>query len=150
MLNPTPRRAASGILLFLPVLLFLVGCGPQNTLGRLPVKGTVTLDGAPLESGSIQFESQASDTPLNSGSVIEAGKYEIPAEAGLLPGKFKVLISSSGGTGETIADPQMAMDAASAAPEANRVPAKYNVKTELEADVKADTENVFDFDLKST
>lgn len=151
MQNLSKLRAAAGVLTTISLCLFVVGCGPENTLGRLPIKGTVTLDGAPLSNGSIHFESVGGERPINTGSVIEAGKYEVPAEAGLLPGKFKVSISSSGGPTETISDPEQAMDAASAAPAENKnlIPAKYNTDTELEAEVKADSENVFNFDLTS-
>jgi len=42
------------------------------------------------------------------------------------------------------------MEEASAPPPAERLPAKYNVNTELQVKVKQDDSNKFDFDLKSS
>lgn len=128
--------------------LLLTGCN-DNPMGLAPVTGTVTLDGAPLDQGSIHFESVDGGNAVNTGAVIENGKYAIPAKNGLKPGKFKVAISSAP-TEATITDPQEAMNAASAAkPPANRIPPQYNNQTTLEATVTESGPNSFDFDLKS-
>ncbi len=126
----------------------LTGCS-DNPAGLAAVTGTVTLDGTPLDQGSIHFESLAGGDAVNTGAVIENGQYQVPAKNGLKPGQFKVSISSAAAV-ETITDPEAAMNAASAnKPPANRIPPQYNSQTTLEATVSESGPNVFDFDLKS-
>jgi len=120
------------------LLSVMVGCGdsPEPTY---TVTGTVTLDGTPLPSGEILFQS---DEDLKAGrppavGKVENGKYEVKATVG----KHKVEISSRKETGPK--------DETGVAPATETIPAKYNEKTELTADVKANDSNKFDFPLKS-
>lgn len=77
------------------VALFL-GCGPGD--GRLPVSGTVTLNGQNLGEGTIEFFNDQTRT----GAQISEGKYSVERDQGLTPGKYKVSITS--GDGRTPAD----------------------------------------------
>jgi hypothetical protein len=74
------------------VLGAAVGCGPKTD--RLPISGKVTLNGVPLDSGSIRFNSQPGEKLQSAGAMIHNGVYEIPAEQGLLPGIYVVEMSS--------------------------------------------------------
>jgi hypothetical protein len=126
------------------------GCQSKNPLGRLPLSGEVTLDGAPLDQGQIVFSPLQTEGKLvNSSAIIVAGKYELPAESGLLPGPYRVVISSTPKPGAGPVDPIKAMEAPPPPP-VERIPAKYNVESELKIDVqKQETPNTFNFDLKS-
>ena len=59
-----------------------MGCGPRSD--RLEVAGTVTLDGAPLDGGSIRLTSVGGEKLMAAGAMIQKGEYLIPQEKGLL------------------------------------------------------------------
>ena len=84
------------------LLLTAAGC---NRSGELPVRGAVTLDGTPLESGSISFRPVDPSKSKGSGATIRDGRYEIPASHGLPPGKYLVTISAYKLTGRMLPDP---------------------------------------------
>ena len=115
-------------------LLPLIGCGSPDK-ARLPnrdtVSGTVTLDGQPVENGSITFFSEEDAARgIQASASIKDGKYEILVTQGLK----KVKISQ---TVETRPDVRE-----------NVIPAKYNSKTELDADVSEENRQ-FDYELFS-
>ncbi len=116
-----------------------LGCGGPSgpeLPDRYPVSGTVKLDGQPLEQGWISFESTddiaAGNSP--SASEIKNGQYELQATVG----KKKVVITS----------PQEFGEADDTGVKATRetIPPRYNTKSTLEVEVKADAENVSNFD----
>jgi len=122
-------------------LLFGLGCSPAATgPAEYPVTGTVTLDGAPIAEGRILFR-KIGDGDRGFGAEIKDGKYSLNSEAGKVkieitaarpvPGKFH----SPNGT------PEPVMEAI--------VPAKYNSKTTLEAEVKPSSDNTIPFELTS-
>src|ERR1041384_7389655 len=88
-----------------PCSLVVVGIaictGCDNFGGRVALSGNVLLKGQPLENGTITFYPVESNT--QSGAPIENGKFKIVREKGLVPGKYRVSISSP--DGETPADP---------------------------------------------
>jgi hypothetical protein len=123
-------------------LAAFVGCsdGPQ----RMPVKGTVSLDGQPLATGSLLM------TPLKKGPVagcdIKDGRFEMPGERGPGPGEYRVEITAYRPTGKKVFDTDLNVAAETLEP---IVPVRYNTASELKATVSAETENEFKFDLKS-
>lgn len=70
-------------LLLTLLVLVSAGCGKSNPLGRQAVTGTISLNGQPLEHGTIEFSPQGEGTA--SGAVIENGSFSIPADKGLPP-----------------------------------------------------------------
>ena len=128
------------------VLLLAVlmgGCG-QDTGGRLGVSGTVRFQGAPLQTGTIEFAS--ADAKQLSGSMIADGKYSVPADKGLTPGKYTVRISAAQDAGAAPTGPpgpESMTEQAKAL-----IPPQYNVDSTLTAEVTEGGSNVFDFDLK--
>jgi hypothetical protein len=125
----------------------VAGCGgAADTLPRQPVSGTVKFKGEPLKSGMIQFQPDSPSVTTAGGSGVIDGKYAVPRSEGLVPGKYKVMISSTSGSLEP-AKPSMPGDPPPPAREP--IPAKYNSSTELTAEVKQEGPNTFDFDLKA-
>ncbi len=120
------------------LLVALLGCGSGD--GRLAVDGLITLDGKPLSGGVISFRPVQADKATTAGSGIEEGRYQIPADGGLLPGEYKVVIQAFEETGRMVNDPQFGQ-----APET--VPVKFNESETLRATVTADGPNRFDFAL---
>lgn len=144
------RSAARRIALCLAwVAPLLGGCGEDDGLPRQEVSGRVTLDGVPLPTGTIQFQPNASieQVAVAEGTLIEDGQYRLEPEKGLIPGSYRVIILSHddnapseeelpGGGGGVRLPPEL-------------IPPQYNVNTTLVAEVAADKENVFNYDLES-
>jgi hypothetical protein len=84
--------------------LLLSGCGGN---GRQKVVGTVTVDAAPLENGTINFRPAPGSKANSSGAGIRDGRFEVPAEKGLMPGEYQVTIQGFHKTGRMVRDPQM-------------------------------------------
>lgn len=134
------------------------GCwGSGDSLPREAVWGIVTLDGKPVASGSIRFNPTAADTTgaaVEGGSAIRDGQFSIPVEVGLIPGNYRVAISAG-----KRPDAKSKGDAgAPGTPEApggglvlarEMIPEKYNARSTLKAEVKADHRNELTFELRS-
>jgi hypothetical protein len=132
--------------------LAAAACAGCNRSGRVPVSGTVTVDGRPLASGDIAF-TPASGQGSSAGAAIERGRYSISAEQGLLPGDYKVSIHAFRGTGKKTWDGM----GEPTAPESQKkyveqleqyIPSRYNDTTELTASVRSGKNNNVNFDLQ--
>ncbi|MBX6315425.1 MAG: carboxypeptidase regulatory-like domain-containing protein, partial [Isosphaeraceae bacterium] len=78
------------------VAVALGGCGDTGDgLSRQAISGTVTLDGQPLARGTIQFLPISPQQATPALVEIKDGTYTIPRDRGLVPGTYKVLISST-------------------------------------------------------
>ena len=138
------------------VSLSLFGCGSgsdQPELGE--VTGTITMDGKPLTATVVVF-SPDNGRPAR-GKTDAEGKYEltyIGQTLGAKIGHHRVEIApneegedqseiEAATAGESVSTPTPDIKPAKV-----KVPARYNINTVLEADVKTG-ENVFDFKLES-
>jgi hypothetical protein len=138
----------SGALVMLVRLLVLLlvaavspGCGREVDngawRGEPQVTGMVTLDGVPLANATVSFDT------MNESSLVartdESGRYtlDLPEDANSVIGKYAVRIRlSTVSAGEGNATGM------------ERVPTRYNDRTELVVDV-FDGENTIDFKLDS-
>lgn len=118
----------------------LTGCKPSG-LDLQKVSGAVTFDGAPIAEGRIQFRAVEGDQRAFSAEIRD-GKYE----AETLPGKMTVEIIASrpvpgkfdeSNPGEKVPVGEM------------YIPARYNSKTELKAEIPAGGADGVDFALTS-
>lgn len=125
-------------------LLVAIGCGQKKTNNRLPVSGKVTLKGAPLDNGSIQFMPPDVGGQFGGGAVIANGEYSIPEQQGLPAGKYKVVISA-GTPGPPI--PEGEAPGESGPPAEERIPPEFNVNSDKIVEIAAGKENVFNFDI---
>lgn len=130
------------ILLILIVIvateLCLCGCGSPRRPGMSDVSGLVTLDGQPIAEGFITFESVDASYPPESAP-IKLGQYKALARRG----KSIVRIIASRQIGEqdfTAANPPAWED---------YIPARYNERSELVAEIEPQGTNEIDFDLRS-
>jgi hypothetical protein len=127
---------------FIVLAVWIVGCSDPYA-GRNSVTGTVTLEGAPLKKGLIQFLPTANQG-TESGAVIEDGKYEILREGGLKPGLYLIRITAADGktpAQEEIGGPSGNTNLLTV----DLVPEEWNTKSEKTVEVKASGPNVFDF-----
>jgi hypothetical protein len=121
----------------------LSGCGHG---GRMPLEGTVTLDGRPLKEGAIQFNPLPGTPGPTVGGEIVDGKFTILSSGGPFVGKFSVQITSAGLTGRKVLDPfsnKMIDEYAQC------LPPRYNSQSQLQAEVTAAGPNRFDFAIAS-
>jgi len=145
---PVARRlfALAAVVLGSSAFVLFIGCGQRSD--RLPLSGTITLNGTPLDSGSIRFNSSEGEKLVATGALIQSGEYHVPQEKGLPPGRYRVEISSP----DVNAPPVMVRDGPGtagipAAPE--RIPPEYNVNSQQTVAVTVDGENRFDFSIVS-
>jgi hypothetical protein len=130
------------------LLAFAIGgCAARtdqvDTQPRVEVSGTVTLDGKPLPAGTIQFDPEAGEAGASSAAEVAGGKFAIERSQGLVPGKYRISISSH-------RPRQIKPDedpGAAPAPRPETIPARYNTRTTLSKEVTADGPNQFDFAL---
>lgn len=144
-----PRtRTLSVCLCFAFGSFLLAGCGGSSDAPEMGyVTGTVKMDGKPLKNALVTFRPQDHETARQSvGTTDDNGEYELKyslRETGVMLGNHQVTISTAGmgggeygenggqqGTGE-------------------KVPAQYNVKTELTAVVEPGSQTIDFVDLKS-
>lgn len=123
-----------------------VGCGPRTD--RLAIGGSVSLDGTPLDKGTIRFTTKGEGRLQTTGAMIQAGTYEIPAEKGLLPGTYHVELNSPDNDAKpVIVRAQPGGPGIPVAPD--RIPPEYNVESDKSIEVMSDGENRFDFTIVS-
>ena len=126
------RRVAS-VSMVIAFTLGALGCNP-NGAGLHSVSGEVKFDGQPVERGSIAFIPNDS-AQRTATSRIENGKYTLLAPLGT--SRVEVLATRDNGPVDKVMGQ---------APQLQYVPEKYNVESELTADVKP-SDNTLDFDL---
>lgn len=86
-------------LLVFSVVINLSGCG-QPEFERVPVAGTVYVDGKPLDGGTIRFVPEVGRP--SSSNIHDDGSFNIASrnvghltEVGLKPGRYRVQVASS-------------------------------------------------------
>ena len=92
-----PVRCSVSCLAFfiLSLVLSLVGCTPSDRLPTAPVSGRVTLDGRPLEMGSVTFVPQDGSGRPATGSIQSDGSYRLGTyddDDGALLGLHKISV----------------------------------------------------------
>lgn len=123
------------------------GCGPRSD--RLEVTGNVTLDGVPLDSGSIRFTSVGTEKLVASGTTIKNGEFRVPQEKGLLPGTYLVEISSPDTSAPLVSHPTAPGEPALPPTAPERIPEQYNSKSKQTVEVTTDGENHFEFPINT-
>src|SRR5262245_31506548 len=138
----SPRR----LLPVAALLLVAGGCGDRAG-GRQEISGTVTLRGQPLDEGVIEFhllDGSPGQLGTKSGEMINDGKYLVPKAQGLVPGKYRVVISSGERKGARLG-------AGNPGPKSifskERIPPDYNLKTKQVVEVKRGGPNKFDYTI---
>ena len=121
-----------------------VGCGSADVCS---LSGSVSYDGNLIEDGSIRLDPIAADSGPTGKTKITNGKYEIPLEQGILPGKFEVAIYAVFDTGRQVPAPEQIGDEAKMISEFVSLPEKYNAMTELSVELQLG-ENTKNFDLE--
>ena len=133
-------RGTLGLVL-VALAVAVAGCGKSD--GKAPIKGSVTLDGEPLEDGRIELI-PTDGKGTTTGADIHEGDFQLRAD----PGPKTVHITAQKVVGREKNypnDPQ--------SPEHDvieqLIPARYNTRTELKCDIKAGKNDDLSFALES-
>jgi hypothetical protein len=123
-------------------LALLLGCAAEQ---QVEVRGKVTLDGKPVEDGTISFVPKTGSQQQAAWGPIKAGEFVIDAAQGLATGVSRVEIRALRSTGRILpssvgGEPEHEMK--------DYIPQRYNSASELTAEIKPGPNQV-DFDLKS-
>lgn len=130
-------RVSSAILLVAASCLTTAGCGTSKPI----MEGMVTLDGVPIEKGTIMLI-PAQGKGQNAGGGIAAGRYRITASQG--PMQVRINAARKDGT---MPDPLNPGSGAMIDRYVEYVPDRYNEKSELEVTISAGV-NKHDFALE--
>jgi hypothetical protein len=139
------RRLQLLVSLFAVSLVLLVGCRARSD--RLAISGEVTLDGAPLDSGTIRLTSTGAGKLFASGAIIENGKFHVPQEKGLPPGSYHVVISAPDAAAPPVVYKGMPGEPRLPPTAPERIPPEYNSNSKQTIEVTADGKNDFKFDI---
>ena len=121
------------------VAIFVLGCSGEKLPGLGQVTGTVTMDSKAVPDAAVLFTPTEAGATASVGQTDSSGKYELyysRGNKGAKVGEHSVTINSFHDAGE------------SGQGQKESIPARYNTKTELKANVKRGS-NKIDFDLKS-
>jgi hypothetical protein len=128
------------------VTLCAVGLGGcrGETRQRMALEGTATVDGKPLNDGDIRLLSVNGADAMIVGGSITGGHFNIPAKEGAWPGNYRVEIRAFRRSGRPAQQQSMRQidDAV------QFLPNRYNLQSELTAEVTAAGPNRFDFALR--
>lgn len=134
-----PKQAIRRLTLSLAFIV-IVGCGGPE---RAAVDGKVTLDGAPVDGGTISFISTDGQSASGAWGDIKAGSYSFSAGQGPVVGTYRVEIRWMRETGK------MVSGFGTQAPElASVIPERYSRMSELKAEIKPGR-NEANFQLES-
>jgi hypothetical protein len=145
-------RRRSPYLLGLILALAPFGCSTRlDDLPREPVAGVVLIDGQPLPEAVIQFApmGEASATSTAEHAEVKDGSFSIPREHGLVPGKYKVAISHAELKAPDTKAKRKITPERSKVLGPEQIPARYNTKSTLEAEIKPGGAKDLKFELQS-
>lgn len=128
--------------MLLGALLCLPGCGSSKpSLPRAGVSGSVTVNGQPASNLLIAFVPEGNVKGPRSSALVTDGKYSLDEASGPLVGPMRVEIT-------TALEEDEPRDGKVKSFTLERIPAQYNVNSQLKAPIKADGPNTFDFSLQ--
>jgi hypothetical protein len=126
-------------------LCLAIGCGRND----VTVRGTVKLDGAPVEQGSISFFPTPGTTGPVAGGQISGGAYTITGSKVPAIGSHRIEIRSSRKTGKMVPAGSPAPPGSMVEEIAEAIPARYNSSSTLEREMMSG-KNSLNFDLTSS
>lgn len=137
----------SRLFVTLCLVSLIAGCGGGKDYDgpkRFPLSGKVTFNGENVDGGVITFTPESGENQRVSSGVISNGEYSISEGQGATQGKYRVEIRWSRPTGKQILDAEDTGEMIDVTEQV--IPAKYNMNTELTADVPSSTKS-YDFAL---
>jgi hypothetical protein len=144
-------RSGGTIAVFSIACIIGAGCSQKDS-GLRGTYGLVSLNGKPLEKGNISFEPVDLKQGSVSGGMIASGKYRVPTDKGLKPGKYRVRISAPDFDNpaklkRTRDIGPMSSSSGTDIP-GELIPKKYNTQSEEIVEVEKSGRNQFDFKIE--
>ncbi|WP_156512618.1 hypothetical protein [Planctomyces sp. SH-PL62] len=109
------------------------------------LSGYVSIDGKPMTKGTVRFISADPDLPLAYGGYISNGRYEVPAEYGLVPARYTVEFSSIRND-----DVNRMLEARARGEEVElkeEIPPRFNLQSDVQIDLTSGGVLAADFNL---
>ncbi|MFO0797841.1 MAG: hypothetical protein U0804_10205 [Gemmataceae bacterium] len=136
------------LLVALVSALLVAGCGSGD--GKEAVSGTITLKSQPFPNGGLVTFEPLENQNTAAPAVVTDGKYDVPRQNGLKPGRYRVWMTA--GDGKTAVNPVDSDQPPGPGGGANIVskdvvPAAWGRDSKQEVTVKAGGPNVFNFDI---
>lgn len=131
---------------FLAILAALSGCG-RTDANRNAIGGTVTLDGKPIEQGSILFIPIDGAKGTATGGQIEMGRYQIASHDGAAVGRNRVEVRAVHKTGRMIAR-GLGATGKMIEEQSEGVATRFNSNSTLTIEIKPG-DNISDFEVTS-
>lgn len=134
------------VIVVLSLLAVFAGCG-QSGPERAPIKGRITVAGAPLAAGQILFVPIAPTTGPATTAAIKNGEFSLEQENGPVVGTHRVEVEADLQLGFPL-DDDVAFAQRRAAPlPPNPIPQRYNRQSTLPCEIKANEQNTFTLDV---
>jgi hypothetical protein len=134
------------VLMCCAVLLLSVGCGKEDA-SRGNLSGKVTLDGKPVELGTILLTPIEGAKGVVTGGSIENGRYQLVGKAAAAVGRNRVEVRAMRKTGRMVPKP-FTQSGETIEEQVEAVPARFNSESKLSVDVKPG-DNTADFEVSS-
>lgn len=127
-------KSSSWLSTSVAVLILLATTGCSRSSDRVAIEGTVSVDGRPLDAGAISFTPEQGTVGPTAGGTIVAGRFQIPAAGGPVPGDYRVTITAVRTTADTVPD-----DFGAGMKPVSRqfLPSRYNDQSTLRAEIRA-------------
>jgi len=125
-----------------------IGCGAGGP-ERVEVRGKVTLNGQPLDQGTISFIPTGTTQGPTTGAIIENGAYVVPADKGAVLGSHLVQITSVQPTGRKIEAGPPEPTGTMVDEVKQVVPAQYNTNSTLTIDIQSGVNENVDFEIEA-
>lgn len=147
------RNWVSGFLSSLLLLCSSSGCGHSDDLQRNAISGTITIDGAPLESGVVRLIPIEPHSGPGSMEKVTEGAFQFTEENGPIAAQHRVEIEATEHVAFAIDDEAAFasfVKSTGRSPLArNPIPAIYNSASTLTANIENTADQRFVFELKS-
>ncbi len=132
--------------------VWVTGCGSKPGPARVPVAGTVSLDGEPVKAGCIRFIPTDATKGPAAVAIIKEGSYELGKTDGPVAGTLRVEIEATDFQ-EFELDDEKAYAARAVKGKSplkkNPIPPLYNRNSTLTAQLTAEGNRTLDFPLSS-
>ncbi|WP_165250700.1 hypothetical protein [Paludisphaera soli] len=118
------------------------GFGGESVQG---LSGSIRFEGKPLAKGTVRFLSVDAENPKCFGGYVNNGRYEVPAEFGLVPARYVVEFSSIHSD-----DMERMLKARQRGEDLElkeEIPARYSRNSEVQVDLSSGGVLEVDFDL---
>lgn len=122
-------------------MMIVPGC-TQPVQTRFPVAGEVTIGDSKMASGLITFVPLPGTAGLKASTPILDGRYELPADIGLAPGRYRVEIYHLSDSLKAMAEGKPISHTREKSPE---IAARFNTKSELTCEIASEPSNTANF-----